>query len=169
MKVGFLLGSFDPPHIGHMHMISMTLQELDLVVVVPAMQNPWKERQSTNFELRCQMLEDITKPFGDSVIIQDLEKDLEPPYYSYKTLEKLKEIYNKDSLFIICGHDVYGEMHKWNNAKWIFENFIQFPVSRNIINISSTNIRNKVAEYKEIYPYTSEGVRTIINNNNLYK
>jgi len=37
MKIGFLFGSFDPIHIGHLHMISTVLLHnmVDKVIVVP--------------------------------------------------------------------------------------------------------------------------------------
>lgn len=168
MKIAFFLGSFDPPHVGHMHVINRALNEVDIVAVVPTIQNPWKEN-STDFELRSKMLEDMVEPFGMSVLIQEVEKELEAPYYSYKTLEKLKDIYKNHELYLICGNDVYGEMHNWKNSEWIFQNFNMLPISRNIINISSTTIRNLVKEGKEIYPYVSKGVRSIIKENNLYK
>ena len=45
MKVGLLLGSFDPIHIGHVHMATEALNRglVDQVFFVPTMQNPWKE------------------------------------------------------------------------------------------------------------------------------
>lgn len=167
MKIGIFLGSFDPPHIGHMHIINRALRDLDLVVVVPTIQNPWKEN-TTDFDIRCQMLDYMIEPFGDSVLIQEIERELEPPYYSYKTLEKLKEIYKNDELYLLCGHDVYGEMHNWKNSDWIFKNFIPLQQSRNLIKVSSTDIRNMVKENMEIYPYVSEEVRDIIRGRNLY-
>lgn len=73
MKVAFFLGSFDPPHIGHGYVVSKALESMDFVVVVPTMQNPWKERKSTDFELRCQMCEKTFLPLGESVLINDIE------------------------------------------------------------------------------------------------
>lgn len=49
-KIGFLMGSFDPIHIGHLFMASEALNKniVDEVVFVPTFQNPWKP-QSTDF------------------------------------------------------------------------------------------------------------------------
>ncbi len=51
MKVGFLLGTFDPIHMGHLYMITSALNDnlVDEVVVVPTMQNVWKDREATEF------------------------------------------------------------------------------------------------------------------------
>lgn len=169
MKIGYFLGSFDPPHIGHMHLIAQALNKIDLVVLVPTMQNPWKEEKATDFELRVKMCEKAIEPFGDKVQVFSIERELEPPYYSYKTLKKINETRQNDELYILCGNDVYGEMHNWMNSEWIFQHFEALPVSRNIIPISSTLVRNKANSNLELYPYVPETVKQIIKENNLYQ
>lgn len=169
MKIGYFLGSFDPPHIGHMHLIAQALSKVDLVVLVPTMQNPWKKEIATEFGLRVKMCEKAIKPFGDRVQVLTIEQELEPPFYSYKTLKKIKETWNNDELYILCGNDVYGEMHNWMNSEWIFQNFIPLPTSRNIIPLSSTIVRQYAEKGLELYPYVHENVKEIIESNDLYK
>ena len=43
-KIGVLLGSFNPIHMGHLHMAASALNAelVDEVVFVPSVQNPWK-------------------------------------------------------------------------------------------------------------------------------
>ena len=45
MRVGILLGSFNPIHMGHLHMATSALNAglVDEVVFVPSVQNPWKK------------------------------------------------------------------------------------------------------------------------------
>lgn len=171
MKVAFFLGSFDPPHIGHGFVVSKALESMDFVVVVPAMQNPWKERKSTDFELRCQMCEKTFLPLGESVLINDIEKTLEAPYYSYKTLKNLKEIWNSAELYLICGSDVYDEIKNWKNSEWILENFKLLPISRDIVTVSSSQIREMVKndETQHLSFLVTHNVEKMINENNLYK
>lgn len=49
-RIGLLLGSFDPIHIGHLYMATQALNNklVDKVLFVPTFQNPWKE-QSIDF------------------------------------------------------------------------------------------------------------------------
>ena len=169
MKIAFFLGSFDPPHIGHGYVVSKALESMDFVVVVPTMQNPWKEHKATDFELRCQMCEKTFLPLGESVLINDIEKTLEPPYYSYKTLKNLKEIWNSAELYLICGSDVYDEIKNWKNSEWILENFKLLPISRDDVPISSTDIRNLVGNNEDPNPFVTHNVKKIINENDLYK
>ena len=56
MKIGLLLGSFDPIHMGHLYMAVSVLNEslVDEVILVPSIQNPWKT-ESSDFRHRCFM------------------------------------------------------------------------------------------------------------------
>ena len=58
MKVGILLGSFNPIHMGHLHMAASALNAelVDEVVFVPSVQNPWKKKYSADFRNRCFMI-----------------------------------------------------------------------------------------------------------------
>lgn len=58
MKIGVLLGSFDPIHIGHIAIVSKVLNEglVDKVLFLPAVQNPWKHRKVVNVDLRADMI-----------------------------------------------------------------------------------------------------------------
>jgi nicotinic acid mononucleotide adenylyltransferase len=115
------------------------------------------------------MCEKAIEPFGDKVKVFSIESELEPPYYSYKTLKKINETRENDDLYILCGNDVYGEMHNWMNSEWIFQHFKALPVSRNIIPISSTLVRNKAKLNLELYPYVPKDVKQIIKENKLYE
>lgn len=108
---------------------------------------------------------------GESVLISDIEKTLEPPYYSYKTLKNLKEIWNSVELYLICGSDVYDEIKNWKNSEWILENFKLLPISRDIVTISSSQIREMVKndETQHLSFLVTHNVEKIINENNLYK
>ena len=66
MKVGFLLGTFDPIHMGHLYMITSALNDnlVDEVVVVPTMQNVWKDHKATDFQHRCFMTIIPIRPYN---------------------------------------------------------------------------------------------------------
>ena len=204
-KVGLLLGSFDPVHVAHINIASLVLNSglCDKVLFVVAMHNPWKERTPADFGLRCEMVKSAIVPFGDKCDVCDLEKDIEPPTYSYKVLEKIREQYPEDELFLICGSDTIDAVPQWKqfdtsikdkvgfieikrNDNTEIENervpFIVREGSRSSLTnkgfwyikarrmeISSTIVRTMVHNDMNPYPYVTEGVLKIINENNLYR
>lgn len=127
MKIGLLLGSFDPIHIGHINIASCVLNgELcDKVLFVVAKHNPWKENEPVSMELRCAMIKAFISGFNGRCEVCDLEKDIEPPTYSYKVIEKIREIYPNDELFLIGGTDTIENVAQWKN----FDSHIRNKVS----------------------------------------
>ena len=122
MKIALYLGSFNPFHNGHLEVVKSALLDfkMDKVIIVPTMQNPWKEENPIPFERRFQIIfrslnELINKPhpkytcgvssIKDWVYISRIEKELIPPYYSYATLHALKNKYCNDEIFVLCGED----------------------------------------------------------------
>ena len=87
---------------------------------------------------------------------------------SYKTLKKLKEVWNSAELYIICGEDVYNEIKEWKNSEWILENFKLLPVSRDVVSISSSKIRELIKNKEDTYPFIEDKVKQIIKINDLY-
>ena len=169
MKLGILLGSFDPIHIGHLCMAQNALNEnlVDNVIFVPAYQNPWKSK-STDYGDRYCMTKFAIKNMK-KCSISNIELDTPEPHYTSDTLKYLKEIYPNDELYLLMGEDVYNDISKWYEGEWILSNFKFIMYSRNVYNISSTEIRNLIKENKQIYPLVPESVCEYIAINNLYK
>ena len=117
-KIGFLMGSFDPVHIGHINMVRVALNSglLDKVILVPSGHNPWKKEDPAPFDLRVQMIEASIKEFGDKCEVSPIEGTFEPPFYSNKPLNHFKEKYSGNELFILCGTDTVNRIPRWRNA-----------------------------------------------------
>lgn len=182
MKVGFLLGSFNPIHMGHLHMAASALNNnlVDEVVFVPSVQNPWKEKYSVDFRNRCFMIslaiDDMEHCSLSSIDYRNTE-----PYYSSNTLKMLKEEYPDDELFLIVGADTATEIGDWNEGDWILQNFGLITVARNgyediaivdirkTLDVSSTEIRELAKEKKQIYPLVPKVISQYIKRFNLYK
>lgn len=181
MKIGILLGSFDPIHMGHLHMAVSALNAdlVDKVVFVPTKQNPWKNN-STNFYQRCNMVQ-LALLDLENCEVSSIEDNIKRPYYSYKTLELLKEKYFKDELHLIVGVDTAKSIKNWQNGNWILTNFKLIVITRpgyentgivdipKSLDISSTEIRKLVKNKKQIYPLVPKIVNDYIKSNNLYK
>ena len=116
MKIAFLLLSADPIHIGHCGLCSRVLNDgyADEVYVVPTVHNPWKSEPVGSFQERCEM---IRKSIANikGCALEDIEKELFPPYYSCFTLDALYKKYDGDEneLFIIGGVDVVESLSSW--------------------------------------------------------
>lgn len=199
MKIGLLLGSFDPIHIAHINIASSVLNSAlcDKVVFVVAKQNPWKEHSPIPFDLRCEMIRAAVSAFGDKCEVCTLEREIEPPTYSYKVLSLIRKQCPNDELFIICGSDAYNGLSHWKNYETHIkdhfkvilikrydkeiittnndnqfeiiqhENGICEVISSPIIT-SSTMIRNMVAKGMIPIPYVTKEVYEIIKRCKLY-
>ena len=199
-KIGLLLGSFNPIHIGHLSMASHVIgaKLCDKVLFVVAKQNPWKKHGTTDFKLRCQMVEAAIRPFKGSCELSTVEDGISEPSYSYKAIERLKMAFPNDELYLILGTDTIENVHKWKNFKdkiLPYVHFIEIArrktndiatdetiimkgkseyigeydiITPNIIDTSSTMIRKRIMDNMPIYPFVTEEVQKIIIENNLY-
>ena len=181
-RVAFLLGSFNPIHMGHLHMAASALNAelVDEVVFVPSVQNPWKKKYSADFRNRCFMIslaiDDMENCSLSSIDYRNTE-----PYYSANTLKLLKEEYPDDELLLIVGVDTAVQIRNWTDGDWILENFGIITVARNgyyepgvvdipkTLDVSSTEIRELVKEKKQIYPLVPKVIAQYIKRYNLYK
>ena len=181
MKVGFLLGSFDPIHMGHLYMASSVLNVglVDKVVFVPSVQNPWKEN-STDFRNRCFMIQ-LAIDDMEHCSLSSIDYRNTEPYYSVNTLKMLKEEYPEDDLYVIVGVDIVNDIKNWHEGQWILDNFKLITISREgyldagipdirkTLNVSSTEIRELAREKKQIYPLVPKVISQYIKRFNLYK
>lgn len=90
MRIGLFLGSFNPPHIGHVNIVREVLNRklVDTVWVIPAYQNPNKKVDtSENFSHRynmCKLMFDLPHTYVN--LIESVIK----PKYTYDLLNQLK-------------------------------------------------------------------------------
>lgn len=178
-KVAFLLGSFDPIHIGHLHMATSILNKglVNEIIFVPEYKNPEKPK-STEFEHRCMMVQLAIEGI-ENCKMSAIEYTTTSPHYSYNTLKLLKSEYSNDDLYLIVGADLASSIRYWHEGGWILENFNIITVDREgydieadiskTLDISSSEIRELVKNNKQIYPLVPKVINQYIKQFNLYK
>ena len=121
-KIGFLGGTFDPLHNGHIH-LALTLQErwgLHEVWFNPAACSPFKLDRPpfASFEKRYQMLKAALKHYP-SFRVLDLERDATAPVYTVDAILKCLKQENVDpnDLYLILADDALIHFTDWKEAK----------------------------------------------------
>ena len=185
MKIGILLGSFDPIHIGHIAIISKVLNEglVDKVLFLPAVQNPWKHRKAVSVDIRAYMIRTAMYESGFEMNQFNIEivsrQNKDGNYYTFDQLEALKDIYDKDIEFVILGGtDTVKDMSKWYRGEELLKNWKVVEISRPgysdsisdmSITVSSSAIRNLLRNNKIPLPWITKGTWNIIKANKLYR
>lgn len=185
--IGVFFGSFDPPHIGHVNIVTAALNSgiVDKVIVVPAYKSVWKNTE-TKWEYRLTMAKETFDNIP-GVVVDGIEYRIAngEPLPTYKTIEALKEIYN--DFTIITSAETYKEIPRWQHGEDILKDnkFLVVDVahfnSEDIphdevkvvyapdITICSTAIRKWVDGGKIILPFVTDEVNSIIRKLGLYK
>jgi nicotinate-nucleotide adenylyltransferase len=176
MKIALYLGSFNPFHNGHLKVVKTALKDfkMDKVVIVPTMQNPWKEEKVLDIDERIKIITGYTFDINlDHAVksrqilnlpieISNIEKELVPPYYSYATLHALKNKYCNDEIFVLCGEDTINDIPDWMNGEAIIRDYNFIVVDRFSWDISSSQIRGYVKLDKDISKFVSPNVINLI-------
>ena len=146
MNIAIYLGSFNPFHNGHLNAVKSALNDfkMDKVIIVPTMQNPWKEEKVLDINKRCEIIFQSCFEVWDNYEISTIEKYLTPPYYSYATLHALKNKYCNDKIFVLCGEDTIQDIPNWMHGEQIIKDYDFLIVNRPLNSISSSQIREIV-------------------------
>lgn len=121
-SIGFFGGSFDPIHIGHLH-LAISLSEicgLDQVIFSPAFISPLKVDNSPHASAfhRSEMVRMAIRPIPTFVFC-DFEIQKDAPSYTIDTIAYLKNkfaLHNQDvEIRLILGDDILPTIHKWKN------------------------------------------------------
>ena len=114
MKIGLLGGSFNPPHLGHVHISNLAIKNLGLDQIwwMPTKQNPFKDPS---------VYEDYSARISQSLTLTQLNhriyiKEFDD-IYTVDLLSKLNRKYPNVTFFWIMGSDNLVNFHKWKNFK----------------------------------------------------
>ncbi len=198
LRVGIYGGTFAPIHNGHVAAAKAFMEQmkLDYLFIIPTYLPPHKQVDFSDDPLyRLRMCE---LAFGDTdgVVISDMEIKRGGVSYTYDTLKELSRPNTR--LFLMCGTDMVLTFDTWYKFEEIFklcypvyvrrendpiltkrivdkitEYYNKYGVMfRRIvtepIELSSTEIRKRVGEGKDISSLVPQRVAEFINQNRLY-
>lgn len=115
MRVGFIGGTFDPPHLGHLILAEVARDQLELeqVLFLPAGQPPHKPGRPISallHRLAMTQLAIADNPFFE---LNTTDGDRPPPHYTYTLLPLLKEQYPQAQCWLIIGGDSLRDFATW--------------------------------------------------------
>ncbi len=189
-KVGIFGGTFDPIHHGHLITAQSVreIRDLDKIIFIPSFISPHKaDVNSASPEHRMNMLKLAVERI-DFFEVSDYEIIKEGISYTIDTLKEFKKKY--DELEFIIGYDNIFKFHTWKNPDEIMkitkilvlkrksslpppheDKYVKSAlfVETRGIEISATDIREKVKQGMPIHYLVPEKVKEYIYSFNLYK
>jgi len=198
MKIGIMGGTFDPIHIGHLLLGEFAYEQfhLDEIWFLPNGNPPHKDNDNgINLDERIAMvnlaIEDV--PYFRISLHEAKE---ESHSYTYQTMSRFREKYPDNDFYFILGADSLFALERWKNFKEIFPTCTILAAMRDdkdvsdmeqqihylkekyqaqieilkspVIDISSTIIRNRVANKMSVRYMVPDAVADYIFKKGLY-
>ena len=172
-------GSFNPFHIGHASVAKFVAAQpwVEQLCFVLSPKNPLKESNTLqDANLRWEDLKRVVRKLNGETTCReekfsasDIEFHLEPPLYTYNTLEKLSVLHPRRHFALLMGGDNINILHKWYRGEEILNRYpiIVYPregvdteaicnekgaiyIDAPMVNISSTQIRTMMAAGEDV-------------------
>ncbi len=191
MNIGIFGGSFNPIHIGHALIAGHIIESgvVDRVWLVVSPQNPLKPQSSLADDVHRLRMTELVSRRLEGVTTSAFEMQLPRPSYTIDTLTALQEKFPDDNFHLIIGADNWALFDQWRESEKILSRFhvliyprlgyeVDIPatladrvklVDAPIIEISSTEIRRRLAAKQSITFHVPEAVEEYIHANNLYR
>jgi len=190
VRLGIFGGSFDPPHVGHLLVAVDAIEALalDRLVFVPARVQPLKVGRTA--ATGPQRLEMVRLLVEDSPMLEvdPVEMERDGLSFMVDTLTTFAGRYPAAERFLLVGADVLSTFRKWREPERVVQLATLAVLQRNDespdltgipgspvvlptrrIDISSTEIRDRVAAGKSIRGFVPEAVAAYIEAERLYR
>jgi nicotinate-nucleotide adenylyltransferase len=191
-KIGFLGGSFDPVHFGHLLAAQDAYEQhrLDRLIIVPAAQTPLKpsEAHSTPAD-RLAMVRAATE-WDTRFEVSDFELRKGGVSYTIDSARHFRSLYPDDQLYWVIGGDQLPQLHLWKDigelAKLVEFIFLERPgypvkavpeipglrLSRcdgHLLAISSTELRDRTRRSLSLDYFVPHKAIVYIRGHRLYR
>lgn len=190
MRLGILGGSFDPPHVGHLLAAGDAFDALalDRLVLIPAATQPLKRGAASAAAAHRLAMVRLLVAGDPRFEVDPIEIERDGLSYSVDTLEAYAARYPAAERFFLVGTDVLGSFGRWREPERIMRlarlTVLQragepgalpplpgqpFVLQTRRIDISSTEIRDRVRAGKPIHGFVPESVAAYIAAERLYR
>lgn len=192
MKIGFLGGSFDPVHFGHLMAAQDAFEQykLDRLILVPAAQAPMKPNDvASAAEDRLAMLR-AAVAWDQRFEVSDFELKRGGVSYTVDSARHFRSKFPHDDLYWIIGGDQLPKLHLWKDiaelvqlVEFIFLERPGYPVRAHpeipglrlhrcdghLLAISSTELRERVRRGLSLDYFVPHKAIVYIRENSLYR
>lgn len=183
-KIGLYGGTFDPIHCAHLILAREAVEQLGLaqMIFIPAAVSPHKlDVESAPAAVRLEMLRAAVA--GEPLFaVDEWELRRAPPSFTIETIEEFRRAKSKAELFYCIGSDQLAKLETWHRFEDL-RALVQFvvldrgtvgvtsdyPTIRKPIDISSTEIRKRVAMGRSLRYLVPSAVEEIIQKRHLYQ
>jgi nicotinate-nucleotide adenylyltransferase len=194
-RIGILGGSFDPPHVGHVLLAQDAIDSLalDALLVIPAGAQPLKAAAGASGAQRLAM---ARAAFGalPRVTVDPVEIDRGGLSFMIETVEHLEGRSPGAEFLLLLGADAAAHLDRWRDPERLLERVrlviatrsgpedapVRTPWTRwpgvrapirlagRRVDVSSSEIRARVASGRSIHGFVPEAVATLIATSGLY-
>jgi nicotinate-nucleotide adenylyltransferase len=190
-RIGIFGGTFDPVHNGHLS-IAKSFLESDYIETLWVLLNPSPPHKPDDkfapYAARLKMLKEAFGPI-EGAVVSNLENKLPKPTYTVQTVSHLTTSYPKDTFYLCMGEDSFLSFKSWRKWQEILEhctllvadrpikntgevdtgllNHVEF-VDHDPVQVSSTEIRNRIAQGKPVDRLIPSPILAIIREEGLY-
>jgi nicotinate-nucleotide adenylyltransferase len=182
--IAIIGGTFDPIHKGHLQVISEVAKRFNKVIVIPT-GNPWLKASApvATGEQRVAMTQIAVNSLdlGELVQVSAIEVKRSGPSYAIDTVNELSAIYPDSQFTLVLGSDAASNLSKWHRSDELQKlvevlvvkrpgvkssEFAEIEISAP--DLSSTQIRDKVANSIDISGLVIPTVASFIKEHHLY-
>ena len=178
-RVGIYGGTFDPIHLGHLHVITQLIEKdlVDQLLVIPAGVPLLRQNAPiANGQQRrtmCQLaLADLPTQIAAKVQVNPIEILRTGPSYAIDTVEAVAQNHPDDTIVLVIGQDAADKLEQWHRIDEL-RDMVEFlvigrpgftgnGVDIRALDVAATTIRQGLSAD------VSSSVATFIRENNLY-
>lgn len=197
-RIGVLGGTFDPPHLGHLWLATLAADamELDRVLFMPAAEPPHKPPDGVSRATDRLLMTRLAIAGDPAFELCPIEMERPGPSYTIDSVEELDDRYGPDvRLFLVMAGDSLQQIDTWrepdrllDRIEWVVgprpgsaprpealeERFGQRAsrihlLSGPSLDVSSSEIRRRVAAGHAIRYLVPRGVEELIVDRGLYR